>query len=393
MLRPLVTCAVAALLAGAVLAPPAHASLVFREGDEQTNFVYVLFGDPGEANDVVLDYDRETNTSRISDRAGIRQPPVAPGQPPRPGSCDQTSPTELVCPGPPGGGELGDGSDRLEVRGDLSPFTQTLEDLVADSGGDVTTEVPSGVQVYGGPGNDTILGGPGWDVLYGGSDTSPRGSGDDVLIGNATRDYLVGEDGDDRVEGGAGDDELSANEGRDVVIGGEGHDFLEMEVMARERGFGAGNDRYIGGPGNDRIRSSLGRDRIDGGPGDDRICLTHPCGGFFPVGAKDDSKRASVQCATGKDSVAVGRGDTLRDCELLTVELPCDVCSLKASLVGEVRGRRVTLARERVRHTSRRFYDTLALGVGVRRALARQATVNVRLFLGSDLFRTFKLRR
>lgn len=150
---------------------------------------------------------------------------------------------------------------------------------------------------------------------------------------------------------------------------------------------------YEGGPGNDMIRSFLGRDRIDGGRGDDRIYLTHYSGDLFPIGAKDDSKRASVECAQGKDTVEVGRGDTLRCCELLQMHLPCDVCSLRVTLVTRVRGRRVTLAREKVSHTASRYYDTIALGASARRALSRKASIKVRFLLGSDLFRTFTLRR
>jgi Ca2+-binding RTX toxin-like protein len=213
-----------------------------------------------------------------------------------------------------------------------------------------------------------------------------------VLVGNGNRDYLVGADGHDRVDGGPDHDELSANEG-DVVAGGEGHDFLEVTLSDDETGFGAGDDRYEGGPGNDMIRSFLGRDRIDGGAGDDRIFLTHYSGDLFPIGAKDDSKRASVDCAQGKDTIEVGRGDTLRRCELLQMHLPCDVCSLRATLVTKVRGRRVTVARENVSHTASRYYDTMALGARVRRALSRQARIRVRFLLGTDVFRTFTLTR
>ena len=306
--------------------------------------------------------------------------------------CEQLSATEALCPGPPGGGELKDGDDRFEVRGEPSPMTETIEDLAADEGGSVSINVTRGVLVSGGPGNDTIIGGPGHDRLYGGQENSFYGTGNDVLIGGATVDYLVGSDGDDRVDGGPGNDEVSANEGDDVVIGGEGDDYLEMFVTSKERGFGAGDDRYEGGPGNDVIRSSFGTDRVDGGPGDDQFQLSHYYGDQFD-GAADDAKRAAVDCAQGDDTVEVGRGDTLRGCERLKIHMPCNVCSRQASLMADVRGKRLSIARRRVSHTSRRYYDVLPFSSGARRALARHRSMRVQLRLGSAVVRQFTLAR
>ena len=384
------------VVAAAAVAEPARASLVVPEGSSSGPRVYVVIAEEGESNDVVMDYDAAANTTRVTDTAGIRLMTLAPGAP-GPGFgnffCEQRSPTEAACPGPPGGGRLGDGDDRFEVRGDPSPLRAQVEDLMADEGGSVVRDVAQGVLVHGGPGNDTIIGGPGFDRLYGGSEGSFYGTGDDVLVGLDNIDHLIGSDGDDRVDGGAGDDELSANEGDDVVIGGDGHDWLELFITARERGYGAGDDRYQGGAGDDVIRSWLGRDRVDGGSGDDQIGLSRYYGDVFGGGA-DDAKRAAVDCAKGDDTVEVGRGDTLRGCERLKIHMACDVCARIASLVGHVGARRVTIARRRISHTApSRTYDTLPFASGARRALASQRSLHVKLRIGPAVVRTFTLKR
>jgi len=396
MRLPACTALALAVLATAAFAEPAGASLVVPAGSSNGPRVYLVIGQERETNDVVVDYNAAANATRVTDTAGLRLRTLPQGAPAPPAGdfyfCEQRSPTEAVCPGPPGGGQLGDGNDRFEVRGDPSPMRAKVEDLMADPGGSIVRDVVQGVLVSGGPGNDTILGGPGFDQLYGGSEDSFYGTGDDVLVGGDNVDHLVGSDGNDRLDGGAGDDELSANEGDDVVLGGDGRDWLELFVSSNERGYGAGNDRYEGGPGDDVIRSWLGTDRIDGGAGDDEIQLSHYYGDVF--GGADDAKRATVDCAQGSDTVEVGRGDTLRGCERLKIHMRCDVCSRIASLVATLRGRRLTLARKRVSHTApSRTYDTLPFASGARRALARQRSVRVQLRLGSAVVRTFTLTR
>ncbi|MBV8685105.1 MAG: hypothetical protein JOZ90_02445 [Alphaproteobacteria bacterium] len=86
------------------------------------------------------------------------------------------------------------------------------------------------------------------------------GSGDDVLLGGAWNDDLIGEEGDDRLDGGGGDDVLLGDAGRDRLLGGDGNDGLVG---------GAGDDRLYGGAGDDLLRGEDGRDFLQGGAGAD----------------------------------------------------------------------------------------------------------------------------
>jgi Ca2+-binding RTX toxin-like protein len=76
----------------------------------------------------------------------------------------------------------------------------------------------------------------------------------DVLIGNASANWIRGFGGSDVVTTGAGHDRGEGGNGNDRVRGGRG------------------NDRLAGGPGRDRLTGSSGRDRLSGGPGRD-VCL------------------------------------------------------------------------------------------------------------------------
>jgi len=76
-------------------------------------------------------------------------------------------------------------------------------------------------------------------------------SGSDILIGNA---------GNDSIDGGNGSDILIGNAGNDTLIGGNGTDFLVG---------GAGDDLLDGGNGEDTLRGGLGTDTLTGGNGPD----------------------------------------------------------------------------------------------------------------------------
>jgi Ca2+-binding RTX toxin-like protein len=90
-----------------------------------------------------------------------------------------------------------------------------------------------------------------------------QGSGtDDVLLGDAGPNRLVGGPSYAEPDGG-GNDLLDGRGGGDALIGGGGDDDL--------RG-GPGDDTLTGDAGDDRIDGGSGRNWIDGGPGKD-ICL------------------------------------------------------------------------------------------------------------------------
>jgi Ca2+-binding RTX toxin-like protein len=175
------------------------------------------------------------------------------------------------------------------------PASVTLQ----TEGPDAIVGTPSGDQLYGGGGNDTITAGDGLDNLYGeagndsldggndtdwlyggeGSDTLRGGAGNDDLeaAGGGQRDYyldvnflyggvgndtLRGGDGYDRLYGEADDDALSGWYGNDILDGGDGNDNL---------GGGFDNDVLRGGAGDDLLSDGLGNDTADGGAGNDTI--------------------------------------------------------------------------------------------------------------------------
>ena len=91
------------------------------------------------------------------------------------------------------------------------------------------------------------------------------GSGDDLLIGNASANGLTGGDGNDALRGGEGGDTLTGGEGKDVLAGEGNSDFLFG---------GPGNDDLRGGEGSDvAIAEPIldGADTFTGGPDTDRM--------------------------------------------------------------------------------------------------------------------------
>lgn len=138
----------------------------------------------------------------------------------------------------------------------------------------------------GGPGDDHLIGGPWADVLHGqeGEHDNVRPDVEqvfgsrlaDVLIGDSSRNWLMGFGGDDFIRGRGGPDRLSGGNGADDLWGGPGDDFLvgagDPEPLGPNVDSSRGADRLHGGRGRDRILSlDDGRDRVvDGGSGFDR---------------------------------------------------------------------------------------------------------------------------
>jgi Ca2+-binding RTX toxin-like protein len=96
----------------------------------------------------------------------------------------------------------------------------------------VGAEVPVGVTLRGGPGNDELVGGAGPDKLIG-------GSGNDRLIGRGGADFLYGGSGEDTLIGGPGNDVLRGGPGQDTLIGGPGNDELQQVPTSPIRRQGA----------------------------------------------------------------------------------------------------------------------------------------------------------
>ncbi len=92
---------------------------------------------------------------------------------------------------------------------------------------------------------------------------------DDVIIGNAIANELVGGEGQDTITGGAGNDTLRGGYGVDSLVGGDGDDQL----------FGDGNnDVLVGGAGNDTLDASWGEAWLQGGVGNDTYVINQDWG-------------------------------------------------------------------------------------------------------------------
>ncbi len=105
----------------------------------------------------------------------------------------------------------------------------TVAELIARSS--IATEI-----------NDCLLGDAGDNVING-------LGGNDRLLGNGGNDTLDGGAGDDSLEGNAGDDHLDGGVGNDLLQGGVGNDTLDG---------GAGTDYLYGGIGNDVYKFGVG---------------------------------------------------------------------------------------------------------------------------------------
>jgi hypothetical protein len=123
-----------------------------------------------------------------------------------------------------------------------------------------------------------------YELLQGSQLVDPVQPPADLCFGE--RATIIGDKGDNVINGTPGDDVIVAKTGVDQVIAGEGDDLV----------CGRGTDDDIqGGPGDDRLRADGGNDKVKGGPGDDIV-----------NGASNDDK---VRGNGGDDKVHGGAGD------------------------------------------------------------------------------------
>ncbi len=123
-------------------------------------------------------------------------------------------------------------------------------------------------RVKGGIDNDTILGNDGDDWLDG-------NSGDDVVIGGEGVDRITDTGGADVLKGGPGNDAMDAGNGLDIMMGGDGKDFMNGGANDNEEFGGPDDDFIIGGLGTDTVFGDGGDDWIQGGSGQDLLIGDH----------------------------------------------------------------------------------------------------------------------
>ncbi len=204
--------------------------------------------------------------------------------------------------------------------------------------------------IDGGAGDDVIFGGNGSDIIFGGAGDDRIGGDADPFFYGRDRGYvtfgayapLLGEPGDDYIDGGDGDDTLTdLFGGSDVLLGGTGDDVLtNRDRVPREDKPGEPSfNRLDGGPGNDRLTSFqfafgsdddlLGGDgddvidfsgwsvTVEGGQGDDLITVSANDMNVDGGDGNDEfhlsngSGVSRVKGGTGNDSIHVGAIDSL----------------------------------------------------------------------------------
>lgn len=128
--------------------------------------------------------------------------------------------------------------------------------------------------------NDHVLG-------DGGNNTLDGGTGDDQIFGGEGNDWVVGRAGVDLLDGGGGNDILLGGPGADLFVGGAGIDrahygdsalglVADLLIPANNTGLAAGDsyagiENLQGSLGNDTLRGDHGNNMISGARGDDVI--------------------------------------------------------------------------------------------------------------------------
>ncbi|TAF52449.1 MAG: hypothetical protein EAZ61_08065, partial [Oscillatoriales cyanobacterium] len=96
-------------------------------------------------------------------------------------------------------------------------------------------------------------------------------TGDDIVTGSASRDFIISHDGDDLLLGLGGNDYLLGNDGNDGIAGGDGNDYLSGRFGNDYLSGGNGVDALYGGDGADLLYGGSGDDLLGGGDGDDQL--------------------------------------------------------------------------------------------------------------------------
>jgi Ca2+-binding RTX toxin-like protein len=210
----------------------------------------------------------------------------------------------------------------------------------------------------GGPGDDVLVGGPGPDVLTGaaGIDTATYeqvsepldvrldgaandggasdgrgdsaavenvigGSGNDVLVGDASANLLEGRGGNDALTGGSGPDTLRGGDGTDTVTYAGRTDGLQVSLLDNGPNDGGAQDGAAGardsvGPD---VENLLGGSAADGLIGSPFVNLMRGGPGNDAIDVRGDTVTDTVFCGAGNsDRALITQGDAAQpDCEIV----------------------------------------------------------------------------
>jgi Ca2+-binding RTX toxin-like protein len=230
------------------------------------------------------------------------------------------------------GAELCEGTE----EGDTLKGTQGEDHMNGLAGEDKLYGKEGRDNMRGGLGNDTLHGGPGRDVA--GIDTAdepPPGespmAGYDTFYGGDGKDFFLEREGRNRVSGGSGDDWLIS---RGTLLGDAGDDRVEGRTRLEEpheevpigtlRGgsgddfmYLAGSGRAFGGLGDDTfdrrgpcldicVTNGAGPRVLEGGPGNDELRLFGPHDDTIYL--TDGERDRVISCGGGTDTIYFDRG-------------------------------------------------------------------------------------
>ena len=150
-----------------------------------------------------------------------------------------------------------------------------IEGLLLGNNGNDELNGGSGFdQINGGQGNDVIRGNAGNDKLIAspGNDNIRGGDGDDLIFGTSGTNMLHGEAGDDTIYGGSEVDTIFGNDGIDSIFGLDGDDVIDVGDGGVEDSAGTSQaDLALGLNGNDTITGGTGLNVMYGGDGEDTV--------------------------------------------------------------------------------------------------------------------------
>ena len=196
----------------------------------------------------------------------------------------------------------------------------TVNKIFANAGSDndkiiVEASITVPVALVGDAGDDYLQGGSGPDTLAGnaGNDTIYGGANDDLIVGNAGQDLIYGEDGaddlvggddDDELHGGAGPDAINTGEGVNLAYGDAGNDTLVGGSRRDVLNGGDDDDTLYGMAGRNVLRGDAGIDTIQGG--DDADVIDGGAEGDFLYGHQGADR---IYGGAGRDTIEGNEDD------------------------------------------------------------------------------------
>lgn len=234
----------------------------------------------------------------------------------------------------------GAGNDRFRGSSgrDIVTYASRTANVTADIDG-TSDELPddgeAGEEDFIETDCEILIGGAGNDSLTG-TTTNDANDPDvdyaNLIIGNGGNDTLNGLDANDTLDGGLGDDVFNGGAGRDVAdyfsrterlnlsidnndndgAAGEADDIRsDIETIYG----GSGNDRIIGSNRANQLRGNAGNDTIDGGPGKDLLIGN---GGADTVSYASRSNPVIVTLDDERNDGEDGELDLVREIERIT---------------------------------------------------------------------------